>query len=65
MEAKTKESMELEVQQGIIEALKRAEAEGQPVEELFEAVQKGRELEAWLEPAYGNRYQLVIMVKEK
>jgi len=65
MKTAMKEITEKEVQHEIIEALKRAEAEGQPVQDIFEAVKRGQELEAWFETVSENRCQLVITIKER
>ncbi len=65
MKTAMKEITEKELQHEIIEALERAEAEGQPVQDIFEAVKRGQELEVWFEAACENRCQLVISVKER
>lgn len=51
-------------EQEIITALMRAEKQGQPIAELFEAVAQGAELDAWFEETDNGNDVLVITVRE-
>ena len=52
------------IENAILNALKKAEREGQPVAELLEAVARGEELESRIEPAANGMYTLTISIKE-
>lgn len=56
-------TMESKILTEIVTALEKAKEEGQPVDELMEAVQNGAELEAWFEPQVNGKCELKIAIR--
>ena len=48
----------------ILDALEKAGQQGQPVDELQQAIARGEELDSWIEPAGHGKVTLTIAVKE-
>ncbi len=48
----------------ILDALEKAGRQGQPVDELMQAIARGEEIDSWIEPAEHGKVTLTIAVKE-
>lgn len=48
----------------ILDALEKAGQQGQPVDELMQAIAHGEEIDSWIEPAEHGKVTLTIAVKE-
>jgi len=58
----SKQMTEKEVYQQIITAIERAADQGQPVQEIYEAIEAGEEVQVKLEPADAGKVRLIISV---
>ena len=56
------EAQEKEIYQQIIEAIEQAESEGQPVQEIYRAIQAGEEVQVKWETSNAGKVQLVISI---
>ena len=56
------EAQEKEIYQQIIEAIEQAEKEGQPVREIYQAIQNGAEVQITLEPSSQGKVRLSISI---
>ena len=59
----SKELIETEVYQQLIAAIEYAAAEGQPVQEIYEAIEAGEEVHVELQSSSNGKYQLVISIQ--
>ena len=52
------------IEKAILDAMKKARQQGQPVNELLHAIASGEEIESWIEPAEPGKVTLTIAFKE-
>ena len=62
MDQRWTEAQEKEIYQQIVEAIQQAENEGQPVREIYEAIQNGAEVQITLEPSAKGKVRLSISI---
>lgn len=52
------------IEKALMDALEKAVQQGQPVDELMQAIARGEEIDSWIEPAEHGKVTLTIAVKE-
>lgn len=52
------------IEKALLDALEKAVQQGQPVDELMQAIARGEEIDSWIEPAEHGKVTLTIAVKE-
>ena len=63
MNQKPTELTEAIIHQQLITAIEHAAAEGQPVQEIYEAIEAGEEVHVELQSSSNGKYQLVISIQ--